>query len=358
MDNSERYKLLYGPYVPPKCRVGDKLPCEYLGRDVTVRRMTDARMQWPATRGGPRPAVIVCADLIRAIRVESAIAVAFHWGVSAATVGNWRRALEVPRITNGTRRLHIDYAPEKLTPEVRAKAKESMHSPETRAKLSAGRVGRPLHPNMVAAQREAVRRPKSDEWKQRLSQRMREMWQHPEEHGLPARHVWTDEENALIGTQSDAAIANLLNVTEAVVYNQRRRLGIARDVQRWTDSEIRLLGSASDGEVGRRLGKSEGAVRRKRLQLKIPSAARRWTAEEIALLGTDTDSQVARKLGRTDSSVQEKRKLLGIPATRLCWTAEENALLGRYSDEDVAMIVGRSVEAVRLRRCRLGIPAF
>ena len=28
MIDSERFKLLYGPYLPPKCRVGDKLPEE------------------------------------------------------------------------------------------------------------------------------------------------------------------------------------------------------------------------------------------------------------------------------------------------------------------------------------------
>ncbi len=131
MDDTERYKLLYGPYVPPKCRVGDKLPCEHRGREVTVRFITDAPIQWPATRGGTRPALIVCADLIRAIGTESEIAVAFHWGVSAATVGNWRRALGAPRTTHGTRRLAIDYADEKLTPEVRAKAKESMRAPKS-----------------------------------------------------------------------------------------------------------------------------------------------------------------------------------------------------------------------------------
>ena len=357
MNDSERFKLLYGPYVAPQCRVGDRLACEHLGREVTVRRMTDAPIQWPAIRGGSAPVLIVCGDLIRAIRVESALAVAHHWGVCPQTVGSWRKALGVPRHTKGTLRLSIDYAAEILTPDVRAKAKKAMSSAETRAKIRASKLGKPVHPNMAAAQREAVRRPKSDEWKQNLSQRMRRMWQHPEEHGLPARHVWTDEENALLGTQSDAAIAKLLNLTAAVVYKQRLRLGITREVERWTEAELRLLGTASDGEIGRKLGKSMTAVRLKRLRLKISCSARRWTAEEVALLGTDTDARVARKVGRSKSSVQKKRELLEIPAFYLPqWSDEEDALLGKYSDEDVATILGRSVNAVGIRRGRLRIP--
>jgi len=47
MNDSDRFKLNYGPYVPPKCRIGDNLPCEYRGREVVVGGMTDALIQWP-----------------------------------------------------------------------------------------------------------------------------------------------------------------------------------------------------------------------------------------------------------------------------------------------------------------------
>lgn len=50
MIDSERFKLLYGPYVPPQCRLGDKLRCEYRGREVTVKGMIDAPIQWPYAR--------------------------------------------------------------------------------------------------------------------------------------------------------------------------------------------------------------------------------------------------------------------------------------------------------------------
>src|SRR3954463_12796269 len=86
MNDAERFRLLYGPYVAPKCRVGDTLPCEYRGREVAVGGMTDGRVQWPRARGPGRRAPILCGDVIRAVRSESEIAVAHHWGVCTATV--------------------------------------------------------------------------------------------------------------------------------------------------------------------------------------------------------------------------------------------------------------------------------
>jgi len=123
MIDSERFKLLYGPYTPPKCKLGDKLFCEYRDREVTVKGMTDSLIQWPCTRRSNRLSPIVCGDLVRAIRTESEMAVAHHWGVKYPTVWKWRQALNVPRMTSGSRRLSIEYAIEKLTPEVRAKGK-------------------------------------------------------------------------------------------------------------------------------------------------------------------------------------------------------------------------------------------
>ena len=135
MIDSERFKLVYGPYLVPKCALGDKLPCEYRGQEVTVKGMSDAPIQWPCTRRNRNASPILCGDLIRAVRTESEQAVAYHWGVNLNVVWRWRRALNVGRMTNGSRRLRIEYAVETLTPEVRAKGREAMHSPAVRAKL-------------------------------------------------------------------------------------------------------------------------------------------------------------------------------------------------------------------------------
>ena len=320
MIDSERFKLLYGPYQPPKCRVGDKLPCEYRGREVTVRAMTDAPIQWPATRGGLRASPIVCGDLIRAVRAESEIAVVHHWGVNRYVVWKWRRALEVPEVNKGTQRLKVDYAYEILvTPEVSALALEGLRSPEARAKVRARMTGRPAHPNTAAGLRDAARRPKTETCKHKLSQRMRDVWEHPEEHGLPPCHHWTEEEIALLGTNTDEAIAQVLGLPRYTVIWKRYQLGIPSfrpAPPRWTEAEIRLLGTASDSEVARRLGRSPRSVLQKREHLRIPPVTSRWTEEEIGLLGSDTDRAVARALGRSRAAVASQRRYLGIAAYR------------------------------------------
>jgi len=358
MDDCDRFKLLYGPYVPPKCAVGDKLPCEYRGREVTVRGMSDAPIQWPSTRGRGNHSPILCGELIRAVKVEAELAVAYHWGVRYQVVWRWRRALGVSAMTPGSRRLRIEYAEVTLTPEVRAKGKEAMHSARVRAKLSAIRKGRRQHPNTLAALLEAAGRPKSEDWKRKFGERSRKMWEHPELHGLPVAHTWTDEENELLGTASDRVIAERIGVSRYAVAEQRRRLGISRRPEPWTPDQIAVLGTASDREVGRRIGRSESAVHRKRESLGIPSTLVRWTDAEIAQLGTASDPEVARKLGRHPASVQSKREKLGIAPFTPRWTAEELSWLGTDSDKAVARALGRTLEAVKLRRQKLGIRAW
>jgi len=358
MIDSQRFKLLYGPYVAPQCRLGEKLTCEYQGQEVTVKRITDAPIKWPCARRNRNASPILCGDLIRAVQVESEIAVAYHWGVGASVVWKWRRALNVSAMTNGSRRLRIEYAAETLTPEVRAKAREAMHSEKVRAKLSAVRKGRTQHPNTIAACRELGKRPKSEEWKRGLSERSRKMWENPEAHGLPPRRKWTDEEIALIGTDSDRAVANALGLSVNVVANKRVRLGISRLSQRWKQHEIALLGTAPDSQLARKLGKSSSAIWRKREQLGIPTFLIRWTDEEIALIGTASDPEVARKLGRTAACVQSKREQLGIPAFVVRWTRAELTLLGTDTDQNIARLLGRTEMAVKVKRSKLRIHAY
>jgi len=358
MIDSERFKLLYGPYVAPKCRVGDKLPCEYRGREVTVRGMSDGLIQWPSTRRRGAHSLIVSGDLIRAVRTESSIAVAHHWGVNKPTVWKWRQALGVPKMTAGSTRLRIDYATETLTPEVRALGREAMRSPRVRAKLSASKIGRPPHPKFRAAALEAAQRPKSEAWKRGLAERSRKMWEHPQAHDLPARHEWTDSEIALLGTDSDRSIAKMLGITRHAVFAQRHRLNIPRVIKHWTEAECKLLGTATDDEIARKLGRTVRSVRWKRDHLGIPNPRTVWTEQELKLVGTDSDRAVAQKLARGLSEVRDKRVQLKIPAFFARWSEEEDSWLGTDTDRAVAKALKRTEEAVSLRRQRLRIPAY
>lgn len=167
MDDAERLKLLHGPYVPPKCRRGDALHCEYRDREVKVGGMTDAPIQWPRALKTGKASPIVCGDLVRAIRAESEIAVAHHWGVCVVTVWSWKKVLGVPRITEGGARLYREYKPEKLTDEAAARGRKAAVEPEAIERQRAAKAGKPAHPNTRAALLEACKRPKSDEWKRK-----------------------------------------------------------------------------------------------------------------------------------------------------------------------------------------------
>lgn len=275
---------------------------------------SDAPIPWPFRKGQGRPSCILCGDLIRAVKTESEIAVAHHWGVDKKTVWAWRKALDVPRMTKGGTQLAIDYVPERLTDEARAVQKVVMDQPEVRAKIRASKVGKPLHPNLVAAQREAVKKPKSKAWKKKASARMSAIWAHPEEHGLSACHHWTEEQIALLGTDTDGAIAERLGIPPFKVENKRRQLGIPGFQEPWRPAEIALLGTMTDRRAAWLIARTTQAVRTKREKLGITPFVARWTDEEIALLGTDTDRAVVKKLGRTSYAVVSKRADLGIPA--------------------------------------------
>lgn len=222
MDDGERLKLLHGPYVPPRCRRGDTLRCEYRDRDVKVGGMTDTPIQWPRALKTGKASPIVCGDLVRAIRTESEIAVAHHWGVCVVTVWAWRKALGVPQITEGTGRLYRDYKPEKLTEEASAAGRAAAMAPDILEHQRRIRAGKPAHPATRAALLEASKRPKSEAWKAKARE-----WLMAADRRLPSHlRTWTSEEDSAIGTANDREIAQRLNRTIPAVRQRRAALGI------------------------------------------------------------------------------------------------------------------------------------
>jgi DNA-binding Xre family transcriptional regulator len=131
--------------------------------------------------------MILCGDLVRAIKLESVWAIKHWWGVSRATVTTWRRALGVPRTNPGTRQLFQENAKEIWTPKIRAKANKAAHCPTAYAKRIETRLS---HPNDLSP------RP------------------------------WTPEEKKLLGTDYDDILAAQLGRTKKALVNQRHLLGI------------------------------------------------------------------------------------------------------------------------------------
>lgn len=109
MTPAQRVKLLFGPYQPPRLRVGDRDVCLLRDCPVVVTSWTDACITWPRCKppeGRSAPGLLVDEELIRAIRHESAVALRHWWGVGVTLVWKWRKAFGVGRAGGeGSRRL-------------------------------------------------------------------------------------------------------------------------------------------------------------------------------------------------------------------------------------------------------------
>lgn len=170
--------LLFGPYTPPLCDVGDWLDDAYYGR-IEVRGFMEAPLAWPVGRKKGPKAPILTPELVRAVQSESAYAVAYWWGISISQVQNYRRWLSVPRRTEGTSRLlsinRQSTPPEALThrrgvplsPAVRQMLLDHARAPkskEWKAQLSAKRKGKPQPPHVQEMLRRQSKAALSKRW--------------------------------------------------------------------------------------------------------------------------------------------------------------------------------------------------
>lgn len=337
MRQEERCRLMFGPYTPPRTDRGKFLVCECRGT-VKVSGYSDGSIPWPV-KWHTRNSLILCGDLIDAVRRESKLAVAHHWGVSLKTVQKWRRALEVEPYTSGSQWLMRTTAQERATPRRMRRMSE---------------LARP-----------AGRLPKSKEWKRKMSRivRLRIRLSGPIH---PDRPLWTTEHDGLLGTDSDSAIAEKLGRSVDAVRSRRCALGIPvhehTGSRPWTPAEEKLLGTKPDDEIAATLGRGARGVQIHRQSLGIPAFVtvhHPWSAGEDELLGTMPDRELAKTLGRPLQTIQIRRHLKGIanPApVRKPWAKSDDALLGQMPDSEVARKLGRPVRSILRRRGSLGIP--
>ena len=153
MQETERVKLIGGPYRTPRFKFGAVVCCEIRG-NVEFVGLTDARIPWPKCRTGKRSrAIILYGALVDAVRRESALAVQYWWGISEDTVWRWRQALGVDRVNAGTSALLSRQAPETCqSANANERRMPTLKSPERAAKIAAARTGK-LRPPHVIEQR-------------------------------------------------------------------------------------------------------------------------------------------------------------------------------------------------------------
>ena len=148
----EKFALLFGPYWPPQTSRGKFLVCERRGK-VKVGGYSDGPIPWPIKFGAGPSSIILCGDLVRAVKLESASTVARHWGVSTATVKQWRKVLEVEFYNAGTRYLQHMTAAENFRPSHQRRMTEAARRHGSKPK---SRQWRRYMSMMIKVQREAM----------------------------------------------------------------------------------------------------------------------------------------------------------------------------------------------------------
>jgi hypothetical protein len=188
----DRVKLLHGPYAPPPLARGDRATCLLRDCDVVITSWSDARIPWPrcralGSRGGS--GLLLAGDLARAVRTESAAALRYWWRASSTAVFNWRQALGVHGLgTEGSRRLR-----HALNEELAARLRDEPLPFEQVERLRAQAIRLNLGRNLK-----------------------------PGYHGP----WWTPADLALLGTDTDEAIAAQIGRTACAVRIARAHRGI------------------------------------------------------------------------------------------------------------------------------------
>ena len=208
--DDDRYKLIDGPYYPPRTARGRFLVCQLRGT-VKVGGYSDGPIPWP--RIWRRRSLVICGDLLRALQTESVYAVSYHWGLSRAIVSYYRQQLSIPRHNPGTYRLFREIVI------------EAARTPEARAKLSAVKEGIPSTESDRDRERlrRIQRRPKSRSWRRQMSERLRRRFDL-----VGPYRPWTSKELAMIGTMPDREVGRRINRSLSAVRGKKFALRAAR----------------------------------------------------------------------------------------------------------------------------------
>lgn len=130
---------------------------------------------------------------------------------------------------------------------------------------------------------------------------------------------WTPELDALLGTDSDLAIARKTGISPQVVRYRRKKLRIpskpSRRFAMWTPELDALLGTDNDKAIADRLGLGVGQVRYRRLNLGIkPYVRHRRLKDGYHLFA---DNHLLEKINRLEPHLIKRYRGLGVPIKTL-----------------------------------------
>jgi len=167
MDEQIRYKLHFGPYQPPRFRLGQIVMCEARGQ-VRIVKVSNGRIPWPIGQRGRAQSLVLYRSLVKAVRQEANLAVQHWWGVGHSAVRKWRRVLGVGLGNHGSavlRRASLSTRLARMHNLARLKARD----PDRCERIAASRRGKKRPWYVVDAMREGrLGKPHSEETKQKM----------------------------------------------------------------------------------------------------------------------------------------------------------------------------------------------
>lgn len=261
--------LIQGPYAPPPCTKGDWISDDTEGL-TEVGGMTSAPIPWPRRKKTGRASLILCGDLVRAVKTESVEAICHWWGVGPTKVWMWRQALGVDRVTPGTRLLLQERTG--VPPDAAARGRVAASTPESRAKMAATKRGRPAHPRTREALLTAAKRPKGKEWGLRANAWM--LGRGSKNYPSTPLYSPYDISTLLIEYPNKPAkvVAKILGRTAAAIYGIGSRLGLKRKNYKWTPELDQLIIDTRDMravDVAALIGRTYYAVTTRRKALRV-----------------------------------------------------------------------------------------
>ena len=228
--------LYFGPYSTPRYRIGQAVHCERFG-DVVIVGTSNGRIAWPLGRRRAsrcRASLILYGDLARAIQRETRVAVCYWWGCSGAAANAMRKALEVPRMTDGANLRQQEVG---QMPAVKAGLRRSWakaRDPERRRKIAEARTGKPRPAELVAAMRHRMLGNRvSESTRAKMSDTHRKRGTRP-----PWLNVeWSPQDDELVRTLSAKAAAERTGRTLVAVYQRRHVLNVPDGRRRNGDNQ-------------------------------------------------------------------------------------------------------------------------
>jgi len=101
MKPTSPHELRHGPYLRPRCKIGQSARCLIRG-EVLIVALSNGPLRWPIGEKDGQQQLVIYQDLAEALNCEAPSAIAAEWGIPIETVAEWRQKLHPQTIFPAT----------------------------------------------------------------------------------------------------------------------------------------------------------------------------------------------------------------------------------------------------------------